>query len=130
MSPLLGRPAAAPSVPSEPLILLLTMLIPERHFVHRVQVGFGAGLDHVRAGRFAGGRAAVELDLDMHLANGIFATGDRFDLIIDQTAGDACNAVDSLVSGIDRAVADGGVLQDDIILAQPHRGSRHRLVAR
>src|SRR5439155_2073700 len=78
--------------------------------VDRVQVGAGAGLDHVRRRALAGYDRPIEVDLHRHLADGILARGGRADRVVLQPTLHTGDGIDRRQHRVDGAVADPGVL--------------------
>jgi hypothetical protein len=81
--------------------------------VDGVQIRARAGFDHVRAGAFAGDQifiAAAKIHLHRHFAQRVLALRDGAQRVIHQLPLRAGQPVDRLQGGIDRAVADAGVL--------------------
>ena len=95
--------------------------------VDGVEVGLGRGLDDVGRGGPAAVRAVVALDLQLerHLALRVLALGHAPDDELVQVGVDARDPLDGLEDRVDRAVADGRVLDDLAVgAADGDRGRR------
>ncbi len=82
--------------------------------VDGVEVRLGRGFDDVGRGGPAAERAVVALDfqLERHLALRVLALGHAPDDELAQVGAHARDPLDGLEDRVDRAVADGGVLND------------------
>ena len=82
--------------------------------VDGVQIGEGGGFDDVGRRGAAAEAAVVAFDLQLQgdLALGVLALGDAADDEFAQVRVNARHALDGLEDGVDRAVAERGVLDD------------------
>ena len=74
-------------------------------FIHGIEIGAGAGIDEVGTGSLAAEALAIEIRMDKHLADGIFAPAHCMNRIVDQLARNSGDFIDRPICGFDGPVA-------------------------